>query len=199
MRPLVLRSPGAYTRYALILGYKASFAKSYWQWILILLPWMNSMHFRILIWSCEKLWGCTLQSRTAWNLRIKMMWFPLRNPTGIDLGIFGTKFGNSIHYKLLFQVKLMTIFFQGSKRRFRSSSCSSGEPIYSSLGRRRQRVQVCSNFPRPCHYIPIVHNRPERWEELPNAVQSIPGIYSHILTFIGGPRACIGYRFSLVE
>ncbi|KAK7687003.1 hypothetical protein QCA50_009502 [Cerrena zonata] len=41
--------------------------------------------------------------------------------------------------------------------------------------------------------------RPERWDDLPEAVKSIPGIYSHILTFIGGPRACIGYRFSLIE
>ena len=41
--------------------------------------------------------------------------------------------------------------------------------------------------------------RPERWENLPEAVSAIPGVWGHLLSFIGGPRACIGYRFSLVE
>ncbi|KAH9847043.1 cytochrome P450 [Lenzites betulinus] len=41
--------------------------------------------------------------------------------------------------------------------------------------------------------------RPERWENLPEAVSGIPGVWGHMLTFLGGPRACIGYRFSLVE
>ncbi|KAI0822367.1 cytochrome P450 [Trametes gibbosa] len=41
--------------------------------------------------------------------------------------------------------------------------------------------------------------RPERWESLPEAVSSIPGVWSHTLTFLGGQHACIGYRFSLVE
>ncbi|KAJ7750274.1 cytochrome P450 [Mycena metata] len=38
---------------------------------------------------------------------------------------------------------------------------------------------------------------PERWEsDIKNA---LPGVWGHMLTFLGGPRACIGYRFSLVE
>jgi len=41
--------------------------------------------------------------------------------------------------------------------------------------------------------------KPERWENVPNAASSIPGVWAKQLTFIGGPRACIGYRFSLVE
>jgi cytochrome P450 len=40
---------------------------------------------------------------------------------------------------------------------------------------------------------------PERWSNLPEAVHGIPGVWAHQLTFLGGPRACIGYRFSLVE
>ncbi|KZV69777.1 cytochrome P450 [Peniophora sp. CONT] len=41
--------------------------------------------------------------------------------------------------------------------------------------------------------------RPERWEHPPNAAQSIPGVWGNSLSFLGGPRACIGFRFSLLE
>ncbi|KAI0640505.1 cytochrome P450 [Trametes meyenii] len=41
--------------------------------------------------------------------------------------------------------------------------------------------------------------KPERWEHPPEAASSIPGVWSHLLTFLGGAHACIGYRFSLVE
>lgn len=44
--------------------------------------------------------------------------------------------------------------------------------------------------------------RPERWiEPLPQSVSDarIPGIYSHLMTFIGGGRACIGFKFSQLE
>ena len=41
--------------------------------------------------------------------------------------------------------------------------------------------------------------RPERWENPPEAISNIPGVWGHLLTFLGGPRACIGYRFSLIE
>lgn len=42
-------------------------------------------------------------------------------------------------------------------------------------------------------------NRPERWENAPEAITSIPGVWGNMLSFLAGPRACIGYRFSLVE
>ena len=45
----------------------------------------------------------------------------------------------------------------------------------------------------------LTNCRPERWENVPEGTASIPGVWSHLLTFIGGPRACIGYRFTLIE
>ncbi|KAJ7500556.1 cytochrome P450 [Mycena galericulata] len=41
--------------------------------------------------------------------------------------------------------------------------------------------------------------RPERWDSEPPLARTIPGIWGHMLTFLGGPKSCIGYRFSVVE
>ncbi|EED77220.1 predicted protein [Postia placenta Mad-698-R] len=44
--------------------------------------------------------------------------------------------------------------------------------------------------------------KPERWlSPLPRAVTeaSIPGVYSNLMSFIGGKRACIGFKFSEME
>ncbi|KAF8896612.1 cytochrome P450 [Infundibulicybe gibba] len=44
--------------------------------------------------------------------------------------------------------------------------------------------------------------KPDRWlGELPETVAEahIPGIYSHLMTFLGGGRACIGFKFSQLE
>ncbi|KAI0333106.1 cytochrome P450 [Cubamyces sp. BRFM 1775] len=44
--------------------------------------------------------------------------------------------------------------------------------------------------------------KPERWlKPLPPSVDNarIPGVYSHLMTFIGGSRSCIGFKFSQLE
>ncbi|KAF9480874.1 cytochrome P450 [Pholiota conissans] len=40
---------------------------------------------------------------------------------------------------------------------------------------------------------------PDRWQNLPEAVSAVPSVWGNMMTFIGGPRACIGYRFSIIE
>ncbi|KAI0256106.1 cytochrome P450 [Lactifluus subvellereus] len=40
---------------------------------------------------------------------------------------------------------------------------------------------------------------PDRWDNLPESVASLPGLYANTLTFSAGPRSCIGQRFSLIE
>ncbi|KDR76226.1 hypothetical protein GALMADRAFT_67812 [Galerina marginata CBS 339.88] len=44
--------------------------------------------------------------------------------------------------------------------------------------------------------------KPERWlDPLPDSVVNahVPGVYSHLLTFLGGGRSCIGFKFSQLE
>jgi len=41
--------------------------------------------------------------------------------------------------------------------------------------------------------------KPDRWDNLPDAVNAQPGLYSHLMTFSTGPRSCIGMRFSVNE
>ncbi|CUA72791.1 Bifunctional P-450/NADPH-P450 reductase [Rhizoctonia solani] len=40
---------------------------------------------------------------------------------------------------------------------------------------------------------------PERWNNLPDAVKEMPGVWGNVLTFLHGPHACIGYRFAVEE
>ncbi|KAJ7816628.1 cytochrome P450 [Mycena olivaceomarginata] len=41
--------------------------------------------------------------------------------------------------------------------------------------------------------------KPDRWDAVPEAANAIPGVWSHLFSFLGGPHNCIGWRFSLAE
>ncbi|KAJ7724292.1 cytochrome P450, partial [Mycena olivaceomarginata] len=41
--------------------------------------------------------------------------------------------------------------------------------------------------------------KPERWENLPDTVGLVPGVWANLLTFFAGTTNCIGFRFSLIE
>ncbi|KAG8969024.1 hypothetical protein FRB90_010771, partial [Tulasnella sp. 427] len=41
--------------------------------------------------------------------------------------------------------------------------------------------------------------KPERWESPPAAANAVPSVYANIMTFLSGPRACIGWRMAVAE
>jgi cytochrome P450 len=41
--------------------------------------------------------------------------------------------------------------------------------------------------------------KPERHLPPPSSAHVVPGIWGNLLTFLGGQRNCIGYRFALAE
>ncbi|KAG8937351.1 hypothetical protein FRC00_006826, partial [Tulasnella sp. 408] len=41
--------------------------------------------------------------------------------------------------------------------------------------------------------------RPERWESPPGSANAVPSVYANIMTFLAGPRACIGWRMAVAE
>jgi hypothetical protein len=44
-----------------------------------------------------------------------------------------------------------------------------------------------------------IHYRPDRWFKDISGRNVVPGVWGNLLTFLGGARSCIGYRFALVE
>ena len=79
------------------------------------------------------------------------------------------------------------------------------------------QVRAFLSFPR--RFVEVVFGyRPDRWDDLPDAAKSQPGLYSNIMSFSAGPRvssggppiiayishptiaqSCIGMRFSIIE
>ncbi|KAF9466558.1 cytochrome P450 [Collybia nuda] len=64
-------------------------------------------------------------------------------------------------------------------------------------------VSILGSNRDPTLWGPDAHEwKPERWlSPLPEKLTEahIPGIYSHLMTFLGGGRACIGFKFSQLE
>ncbi|KDQ54074.1 hypothetical protein JAAARDRAFT_38679 [Jaapia argillacea MUCL 33604] len=83
-------------------------------------------------------------------------------------------------------------------------------PIVDKDGKSLSEIRICKG---DTVFIPILavnrskllwgedgfEFKPERWENPPQAISSIPGVWGSMLTFLGGHHACIGYRFSVVE
>ncbi|KAJ6532987.1 cytochrome P450 [Mycena capillaripes] len=45
----------------------------------------------------------------------------------------------------------------------------------------------------------LIISAPDRWDAVPAAASAIPGVWSHLFSFLGGGHNCIGYRFSIAE
>ncbi|KAI0696779.1 cytochrome P450 [Cerioporus squamosus] len=79
--------------------------------------------------------------------------------------------------------------------------------VSPGVTRSSERYPVIANI-RACNRDPALWGpdaeewRPSRWlEPLPRELEEahIPGVYSHMMTFIGGSRACIGFKLAQVE
>jgi hypothetical protein len=105
---------------------------------------------------------------------------------------------NSLYYSYSFRVLL-----QSEKGRRCLHSYLGNKSVKSNMGRGCLRVQVRSNeeprtFPTTT-FIWLLVNRPERWFNIPESASSIPGVFSNVMSFLGGARGCIGYRFAVIE
>ncbi|KZT65623.1 cytochrome P450 [Daedalea quercina L-15889] len=87
------------------------------------------------------------------------------------------------------------------------------EPIYGADGTRMDEIPIAKGSEVLLGFLGCntstaiwgedAHEwKPERWlSSLPSAVTDahIPGVYSNLMTFLGGKRACIGFKFSEME
>lgn len=132
--------------------------------------------------------------------------------------------GNDISYEELNRLRLLDAVCRETLRLFppvttlrrvprKDSVLPLSEPIYGVDGRVINEIPVAKgtdviigtygvNVRKQLWGEDSLEWKPERWlSPLPSAVTAaaIPGVYSNIMTFLGGKRACIGFKFSEME
>lgn len=131
------------------------------------------------------------------ELLSRMTWFLWKSRSKTSTGIYTITFSKR-HLSSLTEYAL-TIFIQGGERGWRYYSCPHHELSQGYMGTRCRRIQVSeqNRIKRLTDSIRVIS--PDRWIEPPKATGSIPGVWGNQLSFLGGQRSCIGFRFALVE
>ncbi|KIM23166.1 hypothetical protein M408DRAFT_28079 [Serendipita vermifera MAFF 305830] len=81
------------------------------------------------------------------------------------------------------------------------------KPFVGTDGKLRDVINVQGRYLSRSHFDDDIWGpdakefNPDRWLDQgpPGASQSIPSVWGNQLTFLAGPRACIGFKFSLIE
>jgi hypothetical protein len=40
---------------------------------------------------------------------------------------------------------------------------------------------------------------PDRWKNIPKEAEKMPGVWGNQVSFLTGPKGCIGFRFAVLE
>ncbi|KAI0656492.1 cytochrome P450 [Cubamyces menziesii] len=138
------------------------------------------------------------------KLRSELLSLPTDDPTTEEL--------SSLHYLdcvLREVVRLYPVLPSSLRVATEDTVLPLGEPVQIN-GQTQDRILVGKGTPIVIPILAINRDKalwgedafefkPERWDNLPEAVSSIPGIWANNLTFMGGQHACLGYKFSLNE
>lgn len=92
----------------------------------------------------------------------------------------------------------------------RDNSIPVSEPYIDRYGRTHSEIRIKRNevVIIPIHAVNCSKQiwgedasefNPDRWLNLPEAANDIPGVWGSMMTFLGGSRSCIGFRFALFE
>ncbi|KAF7345218.1 Cytochrome P450 [Mycena sanguinolenta] len=88
-------------------------------------------------------------------------------------------------------IPLATPYIDTGGRRHDTIVMSKGQMIYVPVAALNQDPRIWGED--------AAEFKPDRWDSVPEAASAIPGVWSNLFSFLGGPRNCIGWRFSLAE